>query len=85
MKMEIQERDCLKTHNSLNRLRTVLFITVHFPEGPLYHDAPRPDSTDNKFCLVCHAGNSNEKIKELTVDALRFRNVQAKLDPRHQQ
>lgn len=57
---------------------------LHFPEGPLYHDAPRPDSTDNKFCLVCHAGNSNEKIRGLTVDALRFRNVPAKLDPRRQ-
>ena len=25
-----------------------------FPEGPLYHDLPRPDSRANSFCRSCH-------------------------------
>jgi hypothetical protein len=25
-----------------------------FPEGPLYHDLPRPDSRANLFCQTCH-------------------------------
>lgn len=25
-----------------------------FPEGPLRHDAPRPESSGNAFCLDCH-------------------------------
>ena len=25
-----------------------------FPEGPLFHDRPRPDSRDNIFCRSCH-------------------------------
>ncbi|MDF1824095.1 MAG: hypothetical protein P1U68_05610 [Verrucomicrobiales bacterium] len=29
-----------------------------FPEGPLYHDAPRPESSQNKFCLTCHSTSS---------------------------
>lgn len=28
--------------------------SFNFPEGPLYHDAPRPDSSTNEFCLSCH-------------------------------
>lgn len=32
--------------------------SMHFPEGPLYHDAPRPDSASNEFCLACHSGNN---------------------------
>jgi len=55
---------------------------MHFPEGPLYHDAPRPDSTTNEFCLACHS--SNDKISGLTVEALRYKNIQAKMDPRRQ-
>jgi hypothetical protein len=55
--------------------------SMHFPEGPLYHDAPRPDSTTNEFCLACH---SSKNIEGLTVEALRYKNVQAKLDDRRQ-
>jgi hypothetical protein len=28
--------------------------SMHFPEGPLFHNAPRPHSVQNKFCLTCH-------------------------------
>ncbi len=28
--------------------------SVHFPEGPLYYNAPRPHSSLNTFCLTCH-------------------------------
>ncbi len=31
---------------------------INFPEGPLYHDAPRPDSRFNQFCLTCHQPES---------------------------
>jgi hypothetical protein len=27
-----------------------------FPEGPLTYGQPRPDSSDNPFCLSCHSG-----------------------------
>ncbi len=29
-----------------------------FPEGPLFFDAPRPDSRRNAFCLSCHAAEN---------------------------
>lgn len=28
--------------------------SIHFPEGPLFHNRPRPDSESNSFCLSCH-------------------------------
>ncbi len=28
--------------------------SVHFPEGPLFHNAPRPHSVQNQFCITCH-------------------------------
>lgn len=56
--------------------------SMHFPEGPLHHDAPRPDSTSNEFCLACH---SSKGIGGLTVEALRYKaGVLAKRDPRRQ-
>jgi len=55
--------------------------SIHFPEGPLYHDAPRPDSSANEFCLACH---STKGAGGLTVEALRYRNLPASLDPRRQ-
>lgn len=54
---------------------------MHFPEGPIFHDAPRPDSSANTFCLACH---STQNVHGLTVEALRYRNVPASLDPRRQ-
>ena len=35
---------------------------VHFPEGPLFHDAPRPFSGDNGFCLSCHHSNAESGL-----------------------
>ena len=29
--------------------------SIHFPEGPIYYNAPRPDSTKNSFCITCHS------------------------------
>lgn len=55
--------------------------SMHFPEGPLYHDAPRPDSTSNEFCLACHA---NSNFNGLTIEALRYKNTPAKIDIRRQ-
>jgi hypothetical protein len=55
---------------------------MHFPEGPLRHDAPRPDTTTNEFCLSCHASHGKGG---LTVEALRYQaDVVAKSDPRRQ-
>ena len=55
---------------------------MHFPEGPLYHDAPRPDSTQNEFCLSCHVTSAKGG---LTLEALRYMpGLEAKHDPRRQ-
>lgn len=42
---------------------------MHFPEGPLFYDAPRPDTTTNQFCIGCH--RSTEELG-LGLDALAF-------------
>ncbi len=34
-----------------------LRAAILFPEGPLKHGVPRPDSSANGFCLTCHAGD----------------------------
>ncbi len=52
-----------------------------FPEGPLFHDAPRPQSTQNKFCLTCHTGTS---LDGLALAALSLDTSIAALDPRRQ-
>lgn len=54
---------------------------VHFPEGPLYYDAPRPDTTTNRFCLSCHAPGEQAG---LTLGALAHEPVDAQDDPRRQ-
>jgi hypothetical protein len=43
---------------------------IHFPEGPLFHNAPRPHSTPNKFCITCHStsGNGGLDLAALSVD-----------------
>lgn len=43
-----------------------------FPEGPLYHDAPRPESRQNKFCLTCHSTSSLDglALAALSIDRL---------------
>ena len=34
---------------------TAISERIDFPEGPLVHDLPRPDSSNNAACLQCHA------------------------------
>jgi hypothetical protein len=43
---------------------------VHFPEGPLFHNAPRPHSAANAFCLSCHhpAADGGLDITAITLD-----------------
>ncbi len=61
---------------------TALRESFTFPEGPLYHDMPRPDSLNNQFCLSCHHENGKGG---LDLPALQ-RNVDvlAKYDHRRQ-
>ncbi len=55
---------------------------IHFPEGPLMAGAPRPDSSENAFCLSCH---TSEGRGAMGLEALEFRpNVMAEDDPRRQ-
>jgi hypothetical protein len=44
---------------------------ITFPEGPIYHDAPRPDSSRNQFCISCHTDNS--QIEPLKTAALGYK------------
>jgi hypothetical protein len=39
---------------------TSLRDAILFPEGPLQHGVPRPDSSDNAFCLTCHTADSKD-------------------------
>jgi len=62
---------------------------IHFPEGPFYHNTPRPDSTQNQFCITCHsAPSANENTHAvafkngLTMEALMLRPVNAVQDLR---
>ena len=56
---------------------------INFPEGPLFSDRPRPDSSSNAFCLSCHTGTANGGlgIDALTPDPS---NRNAPFDPRRQ-
>lgn len=51
-----------------------------FPEGPLAHDRPRPDSSGNPFCLSCHDAASGS----LSVEALVAGPLAMIDDPRRQ-
>jgi hypothetical protein len=55
---------------------------IHFPEGPLRHGQPRPDSTDNAFCLSCHTaeGRGGLSLQALALEP----GVNAEDDPRRQ-
>jgi hypothetical protein len=58
---------------------------VLFPEGPLYHDAPRPDSSKNAFCFRCHDASGAHPSSTLTAAALTLNPaLDARLDPRRQ-
>ncbi|TDF34438.1 hypothetical protein EYS14_24445 [Alteromonadaceae bacterium M269] len=56
--------------------------SINFPEGPLVYNAPRPDSTENQFCLSCHERNGQQGL-DLGALSLR-RNVNAIDDNRRQ-
>ncbi|TLU64324.1 hypothetical protein FE810_12030 [Thalassotalea litorea] len=55
---------------------------INFPEGPLLLDAPRPDSSQNAFCLSCHTQTAPAglSIAALTLN----QNLTALDDPRRQ-
>ncbi len=59
-----------------------LAAAIHFPEGPLFRDRPRPDSSTNRFCLSCH---TSDEARGLTLDALDYDGALfAPDDPRRQ-
>ena len=56
--------------------------TLTFPEGPVVADAPRPDSSQNAFCLSCHHIDGKGG---LGLEALTFNpTLTADVDPRRQ-
>ena len=48
---------------------------ILFPEGPIYHDAPRPQSTQNKFCQTCHSTSSLDGLALAALDLDTFSNA----------
>jgi hypothetical protein len=51
-----QAHPCLTSiHQSLSNEPSCVRAGLLFPEGPLFHDRPRPDSRGNPFCLSCHS------------------------------
>lgn len=61
---------------------TSLRQSIHFPEGPLFHNAPRPDTATNAFCITCHhtTGKAGLDLGALDLDA----GFTAANDPRRQ-
>ncbi|MCA9575048.1 MAG: hypothetical protein KC668_06415 [Myxococcales bacterium] len=56
--------------------------TIIFPEGPLRAGVPRPDSSDNAFCLSCH---SSSGVGPMGLEALALHpGVNLEDDPRRQ-
>jgi hypothetical protein len=60
--------------------------SIHFPEGPLFHNRPRPHSQQNEFCLSCHKATSGGAGKAgLDLDAIALDGTfNADQDPRRQ-
>ncbi|MBI5775617.1 MAG: hypothetical protein HZA89_18005 [Verrucomicrobia bacterium] len=56
--------------------------SVHFPEGPLFHNAPRPHSAANTFCLSCHHTSADGGLDLTAITLDTFWN--AANDPRRQ-
>lgn len=56
--------------------------SIHFPEGPLFHNRPRPDSETNAFCVTCHHDNGKGGL-DMTALALDT-SWNASNDPRRQ-
>lgn len=73
--------DDLAHTNNLPANTIALRDRFHFPEGPLYHDVPRPDSSANEFCHTCH---HKDGIGGLDLEALELRGMDAKYDHRRQ-
>lgn len=56
--------------------------SIHFPEGPLFYNAPRPHSVQNQFCITCHHSAAEPG---LDLDAISWDNTfNAAEDPRRQ-
>lgn len=61
---------------------TSLREAITFPEGPVRAGVPRPDSSDNPFCLSCHTEDGRDAMG---LDALAYDpSVLAEHDPRRQ-
>ncbi|MDB6139394.1 MAG: hypothetical protein JWO94_2466 [Verrucomicrobiaceae bacterium] len=60
--------------------------SIHFPEGPLLYNKPRPHSVQNQFCVTCHKTPGNGVGNGgLDLDALAFDSTYtADQDPRRQ-
>ena len=60
--------------------------SIHFPEGPLFYNKPRPHSEQNQFCITCHkvpgngVGNGGLDLSALTFNS----SLTADSDPRRQ-
>lgn len=35
---------------------------IHFPEGPLFSNRPRPESSKNNFCITCHSTSGQQGL-----------------------
>lgn len=68
---DYQEDDAIYAGN-MPADTTRLASAMHFPEGPLFHDAPRPDTSINRFCISCHNPGEQEG---LTLDALKIKST----------
>ncbi len=55
---------------------------ILFPEGPLRYGAPRPDASDNPFCLSCHTPSGRGGLSTAALAANP--SVNAEDDPRRQ-
>ena len=68
--------------DSLPRDAVDISADINFPEGPLVHDQPRPDSSNNQFCLSCHTAQGQGGFG---LDALTSNNnLTHAQDPRRQ-
>ena len=54
---------------------------INFPEGPITTGVPRPDSSNNAFCLSCHS-EAGKADRPRRVDLSR--DLNAENDPRRQ-
>lgn len=71
--------------NNLPEQMTLLRDQILFPEGPLVFNQARPDSTENGFCLSCHADdNTSLRPTSLLPSSLMFSGVLMQNDTRRQ-